>query len=115
MEVPSIPEWRRAVASCWGPKGYTTRLLLLTLAVLMERAKKSYIRVTREELAQATGLSSRWVGVVSLEAQRAGWLIRMKPRGAGTANRTWKYAPCLPRDRDSQVPVPSGTLERMCA
>jgi hypothetical protein len=109
LDSPSIAEWRVAVASSWGPKRHMTRLLLLALSVLMQRKGRSYIRATREELAEATGISPRWVSEVALEAQRAGWLIRMRPRGVGTEHRTYKYAPAVPHDRDSEVPVLRGT------
>ncbi len=103
--------WRKRIASERGPSDYTTRLVLLALAVLMESAGTNTVRVTQDQLAAATGLSRTWIVRKTRDAHAVGWVRRSRPRGMGRSWAGYDYTICTPmRWCDVNSVVPHGTV-----
>lgn len=81
--------WCDAVASKEGPPDSTTRLVLLALALRMDREGRAF--PSQKHLAEMTGLGRKCVGVHLGKAIKAGWLLLRKRRGPASGHERNEY------------------------
>ena len=92
----TVKTWRQRIASKDGPPSHTTRLVLLALAVIMEREKRARMKVSYTEIADATALGKTWIGLSLVWAVRYGWLIREHGHKWVKGCTAYIYEPAVP-------------------
>lgn len=108
IDTAVVMGWMRLAVSKEGPTRYTDRLILLALGTLMLKASECPLRVTHNELAEATALSRRWIVPSIKVLSDGGWFTRARPRGMGRGWAGYVYEPAFPR-RDLRNVVSRGS------